>query len=255
MRTIAILLTALLCASALAGCAANDEGTPTPTPATSTPTDPFATPTAPATTPTPTPVTPTPVDETNETVIDETSFALEISGVPSFVGAGRAFSFVLNVTGEANLTTDHIGAHYGPNATTAPTTALLPGACEHVAGDLPGLYTVNCTIDEPGVYHLRGHARHVDAEANVTTHWWSQTEAVVSVVGSYTLTYGNLSAGLPATARANQTFTFTMNVTGDQNLTSDHIGAHYNTTSQSGDPTTAKYSEACEHVGGDVPGT
>lgn len=61
-------------------------------------------------------------------------------------------------------------------------------------------------------------------------------------------------ANVPATPVApNSTFTFDLAVDGDEQRTSDHIGAHFgnSTTTQ---PSTTVYASTCQHQGGALPG-
>lgn len=110
------------------------------------------------------------------------SYLVTIEGFPvGPVPANMTFSFTDRITGEHVRVSDHIGAHYGPNSTQAPSTTAYPVACQHTGGELPGTYQVTCTAPTlPGTYHLRGHAR--IGQGNESVSWWSgeQTFLVVA---------------------------------------------------------------------------
>lgn len=67
--------------------------------------------------------------------------------------------------------------------------------------------------------------------------------------GNYTLT----ATGVPATAVANQSFTFTLRAEGPAG-TSDHVGGHFGTNSTD-QPSVAAYPGACVHTAQTLPGT
>lgn len=235
MSRFVILTTLLLATGALAGCATDDGGDQgDPTPGTTTPGATTTTP--PATT---TPVSPTPG-------VDNESFALETAGVPAAVRANESFSFTLYVNGTDEASSDHIGAHYADNATEAPSASSM-GGCEHQSGDLPGEFTVTCTIAQPGTWHVYGHAR--VTQDNATVQWWAPPRAV-QVVGNHTLS-ASLSPDVPATATAGQNFTFTLTVDGPA-ATSDHVGAHFG-LNQTEQPSTTTLPQACQHQTVDLP--
>jgi hypothetical protein len=96
---------------------------------------------------------------------------LSVSNFPQVaVRSGSAFSFQLAITGP-QASSDHIGAHFGASAQPSPQVSGYSNACNHVAGDVPGTYTVTCTAPAAGTYYLRAHLRlGVDPGA---THSWS----------------------------------------------------------------------------------
>lgn len=254
MRTLAIVLLAVTVT--LSGCTILNGNSPTPktttTPATST-TEPTVTTTGTPTTSTTPSTTPTP------TGVPADAYTLAISDVPTSVEVGTKFNFTLNATGSTSRNSDHIGAHYGANSSTTPSTTVYGNACDHQTGALPGLYNVTCTISTLGIAHLRGHARL--AENGITTDYWS-AEANITVrgpVGNYTLTSPNATVGptgnavLPP-ATAGKAYTFTLNITGDATDTSDHIGAHYGYNTSTAVPTTKIYDHSCAHQAGSLPG-
>lgn len=247
------LLTLLLGLSlALAGCTGGDDGD---APATSTPVStPPATSTPVATTPvnaTPTPTTPPPANGTdNETAgLANDSYTLAAIGIPAQVEAGKKFNFTLFVNGTLSRTSDHIGAHYADNITVSP-----PGAgrrdCEHPTGAVPGVYLVNCTITTPGTWHVFGHLRL--AENGTTYNYWAAPQAVK--VRAYNLTL----VGFPTAPQvSNQSFTFTLNVNGTENVTSDHIGAHVFNASTATPTVSGQVAAAvgsCTHANGATAG-
>ena len=101
------------------------------------------------------------------------SYAITLEGFPvAPVPANTTFTFTDRITGDAVRTSDHIGAHFGPNSTQAPSTTAYPITCQHTHGDLPGTYQVTCTAPgTPGAYFLRGHAR--IGQGNASVSWWS----------------------------------------------------------------------------------
>lgn len=243
MRTLPLLLTALLAGAALAGCTGGDDSDSDPTPATATPgatpSDPFATPTAttPGATPPATPPTTAP---------PALDFTLAVAGAATQAKPNQTTSFTLHVNGTATTTTEHVGAHYANNATASP-----PGAgrsdCPHQGGVLPGSFNVSCTFAATGTWHVFGHAQANDGATVVD--WWAPAFAIR--VRDYNLTL----AGVPTTAADETNFSFTLNVTAlgaSDNATSNHIGAHYfnNTT----DSTTETAAGTCEHTTGGVVG-
>lgn len=245
------LLILLLVGAALAGCTGT---TPTPTTSSSTTTSTMTTSTMTTTTLT-TPTTPTQPENTSS--VNASDYSIETAGVPASVTPGENFTFTLYANGTKTHASDHIGAHFGHNSTngttTSPSTTFYDQACVHQAGNPPGVFTVTCNMPTAGVYYLRGHMRINDSGTLV--NFWSN-ESKVLAVGAYTL-QTSLQNGTSATntAHLNQPFTFTLWVNGTGNLTSDHIGAHYNESSQaSSAPSTVVYGEACTHQAGSVPG-
>lgn len=109
-------------------------------------------------------------------MLTATSFTITLADFPNApLAAGQAFHFNSTIAGAHephNHMSDHIGAHFGSNSTTAPSTTVYNKTCAHRAGALPGTYEVTCTAPtELGTYYLRGHARMT--EGNVTNQWWS----------------------------------------------------------------------------------
>lgn len=112
---------------------------------------------------------------------DGDGYTVTTSGVPSQATPGVPFTFTMTVDGPAG-TTDHLGAHYGRNATAPPTPAAYDQACDHQEATLPGTFTVSCTIVVPGTWHLRGHVR-TGAAPNFTHAWGPDTTITVGAGG------------------------------------------------------------------------
>lgn len=249
------LLTLLLGVSlVLAGCTGGDDpapGTPTgSTPTGSTPTTTTPASTTPVNATPTTPTTPAANDTGNATEgLTNASYALTAVGIPAQVEVGRAFNFTLFANGTLNRTTEHVGAHYADNVTTTPPG---PGRrdCAHATGSVPGVWLVNCTISQPGTWHVFGHLRLV--ENGTTYDYWAAPQAVK--VRNYTLTL----AGFPTTPQvSNQSFTFTLNLTGTENVTSDHVGAHVFNASTPNPTVSAQVAPAvgvCTHGSGFTAG-
>lgn len=234
-RPASLLLTILLLGAALAGCADGEDAPPATSPATTTPTpteDPVGT----------TPGTP-PANETTSP-LDSSTYTLDAAGIPAQVKPGQRVEFVLFVNGTVVRESDHVGAHYADNDTTTPP-AEGRRDCEHQAGELPGLFTVACTFQDVGTWYVWGHARINDS--GELRNWWTAAPAVVRV-RNHTLALFDV----PSSAASGANFTFRLNVSGGENVTTDHIGAHFfNDTNAS---TTATAAGDCEHVSGDAIG-
>lgn len=231
-RTFTLLATLLLASAALAGCALPGGDKPDTTTTTTTP------PTS-TTTTTPPPTTTTPPVTNETTPLSNSSYTLATSGIPAQVLLGQRFNFTLYANGTREATSDHVGAHFADNTTT-PISAATSQACEHASGALPGNFNVSCTISQVGTWYLYGHAR--GNESNTTYDWWATPVAVK--VRNYTL---NLTGAPTTPLTSNQTFTLLLNVTGTDNVTSDHIGAHwFNATTTA--PTAASSAGACAHL-------
>lgn len=236
LRTQTILLTLTLVAAALAGCTGGDEPPTTTTPETT-----------PTTTPTTTTPVTTPSNQTNgSSPLDASTFVLATSGVPGQAEPGKKVNFTLYVNGSQTVASDHIGAHYATNDTTNPPG---PGRqdCEHANGTLGGVFNVSCTFATEGTFYVWGHARVTDAAGE--HNWWTSAPFVVKV-----RTYNLTLAGVPSSAGSETNFTFTLNVTGMDNATSDHIGAHFWSASEA-NPTVANAAGACAHTEGGVLGS
>lgn len=112
------------------------------------------------------------------------TYELAVTDMPTLpVAAGDSFNFTLTVTGDETDVSDHIGAHFGLNATDDATVAVTDYAhgCAHAASEVPGTFTVTCTVPETAAtgstYYLRGHVRiTVDAQHNF---WSPETTFVV----------------------------------------------------------------------------
>lgn len=241
MRAITLLL-ALALSGLLAGCSmpgTDDETDPTPTPTAATPTSDPVFPTAtPSATPTATPTAP-PVAP----AFDSTSFQLATAGLPTQAKPGQRVNLTLFANGTASQASDHVGAHFANNTTAAPNASAMQ-ACDHAGATLPGTFTVNCTFPATGVWQVYGHAR--IGQGNDTLNYWAAPAAIT--VRNYTLAL----ADVPTSAQGSGTnFTFKLNVSGFDNATSDHVGAHYfNDTAT--EPTTESSAGACAHVAGAV---
>lgn len=104
---------------------------------------------------------------------DAASYTIMLSEFPvAPLEGGQEFPFNSTISGGIERASDHIGAHFGPNSTTAPSTTAYPSVCPHSIGQLPGTFQVTCAAPlNPGVYYLRGHAR--ITYGNESVNWWS----------------------------------------------------------------------------------
>ena len=241
-RTFALLLTVLLAATALAGCMRNEDDPPaTTTPGgTPTTTTPLATPimTTPGTTP----------PGNGTTPLDSSTFALAAVGAPAQVRIGGAANFTLFVNGSANVTSDHVGAHFANNDSTNPPAAGRSD-CNHVGGALPGTYNVTCAMAQAGAWYVWGHARVNDS--GTERSWWTATPFVVKA-RDY-----NVTLSAPTQQQASRSnFTVTVNVTalgGSDNATGEVNVYVYNETTAS--PSASGAAGSCTPVGTGVVGT
>lgn len=162
LKTLSLFLV-LLGAAFLAGCAADDDGAP--------PTD---------TTP-PGDDTSAPGDDADPPAdpADAPLFTLTATGFPGDIHAGEAFSFTLEIEGEGEVTSDHIGAHYAVESSDVASLDNYPHACAHQEGIAPGTFTVTCTFAEEGNYHLRGHLRLAQGD-DTYAHYWSAEHTLVA---------------------------------------------------------------------------
>jgi len=230
-RVATLLLTTLLVGVALAGCTGGDETPPTTTPETTPPAtqDPVTT----------TPVTTTP--DMTPSPFDSSTYTLEAAGLPAQVKPGQRVNFTLFVNGTLTSLSDHVGAHYADNDTTSPP-AEGRRDCEHQAGDLPGLFTVACTFLDVGTWYVWGHARINDS--GELRNWWTAAPTVVHV-RNHTLVLSGVPTS-PQASRAN--FTVNLSISGSENVTTDHVGAHY--FNDSTNATTDTAAGDCQHVTG-----
>lgn len=106
--------------------------------------------------------------------VDADTYTIVLEEFPAApMEAGANLTFRNRVLGSVQAYSDHIGAHFGRNSTTSPSTVVYNLTCAHQVGNLPGVFTVNCVApQEPGTYFLRGHARITEAGGNVD--WWSE---------------------------------------------------------------------------------
>lgn len=234
MRSFSLLSTFVLVATALAGCIGGEEGTPTPTPMTveSTP--------SPVVTPTPTAVV-TPTPPTTLPPLDSSTYQLAVAGMPTQAKPGARFNFTLFANGSVTRASDHIGGHFAGNDTTNPPVPPGRGDCEHQAGDLPGQFVVDCTLGTVGTWYVWGHARINDS--GELRNWWPATPAIVKV-RNFTVEVSGVPTA-PVASKSN--FTIRVNVTGTENATSNHLGAHYWNATQP-NPTAANSTGACAHL-------
>ena len=101
-----------------------------------------------------------------------TTYLVQAS-IPTLVQSGEDFSINVTVTGPSDRSSDHIGAHFGANRTSAPSTMVYNMTCTHQTAALPGTFQSRCSAPaDPGVYYLRGHVRII--ESNVTHQWWGE---------------------------------------------------------------------------------
>ncbi|HET6405863.1 MAG TPA: hypothetical protein VFH78_14565 [Candidatus Thermoplasmatota archaeon] len=249
MRTLTLLLTALLAGAALAGCTANDGGDEPPATTTPQASTPAATPTL---TPTATPVATPPVTPTTGTSpLDSSTYTIETVGMPTQVKPGTRFNFTMYVNGSLSRESDHVGAHYADNDTVSPPEVPGRRDCEHDDGTFPGVFVVNCTLQNVGTWHVWGHARINDS--GELRNWWSATPFQVKV-RDYNVTLSNVPTSMQ---QSNQSFTVTLAlaaINGSDNVTSDHIGVHWWNATEP-EPTTANSAGLCEHVAGGSVGT
>ena len=107
--------------------------------------------------------------------VDSSTYAIVLEDFPAApVEAGANLTFKDRVTGSVQAYSDHIGAHFGRNTTTAPSTTVYNVTCAHQAGTLPGVFTVTCAApQDPGTYFLRGHARITQPDGTQVS-WWSE---------------------------------------------------------------------------------
>lgn len=236
-RSLTLLLTLVIAASALAGCTLggkdNDDTVVTPIVDTTPTTDPFATPppVTPAVTPSVTPPT--------APVLDTSSYGLAAAGAPGQAKPGSKFNFTLFANGTTTHASDHIGAHYANNDTAAPNASAMK-ACDHATGNLPGQFVVTCTLADQGTWYIYGHARITDTSQH---DWWVATPLVVKV-RDYTLAV----SGIPTNAQTSGgNFSFQVNISGTDNVTTDHIGAHFWNASET-NPTIQNAAGACAHI-------
>lgn len=240
-RTVTLVAVLVLASTALAGCTfpGGDDGNGNTTTTTTTTTPPTQT--------TPTGTTPPTQDGNTTGPLTNSSFSVATSGIPGQALPGARFNFTVYVNGTGNVSTDHVGAHFADNATTTPLVASAMRTCEHGMGSLPGSFNVACRIDQTGTWYVYGHARANDTGG--TFDWWATPVAVK--VRNYTL---NLTGAPTTPVLGNQSFTLTLAINGTDNVTSDHIGAHwFNATTAS--PTVAGSGGACAHVNAAVVGS
>ena len=245
MRSFSFLLISVLVAAALAGCTGGDDTTSTPTPDVTEP--PLVTPTT--TTP---PVTTPIVTPTTQPVLDSSTYSLTSVGIPTMAKPGAKFNFTLFVNGSVARNSDHLGAHFADNDTTDPPVSPGRKDCEHdTDADLPGVFVVNCTINDIGTWYVWGHARINDS--GELRNWWPTTPAIVKV-RDYNATLSGVPTNIQ-TSGANFSVTLTLAAIGaSENVTSNHIGVHYwNATEQN--PSRANAAGACEHAAGGAVGT
>lgn len=136
------LLAALLLASLLSGCAADDGDTP----------------------------------------LGTDTFHMELSGMPTRpMAPGESFNVTVRAEHGMGMrgmhSSDHIGAHMWNMSVADPTAALGQAmTCQHVADEMPGDWQARCTAPmEPGTYHVRAHAR-MPGEGDQMHHWWSDEQ-------------------------------------------------------------------------------
>lgn len=238
-RTDSTLAALLLAATALTGCAFGGNGDDDQDDATTTTTG--TSPTGGTTTTTP------PTGQTNTTPpLSNSSFTVATSGLPAQAMLGSPVNLTVFVNGTASATSDHVGAHFANNTTTAPSATGM-SVCAHVGGALPGVLTTSCTFPAEGTWYVYGHAR--AADANGTFEYWATPTAVK--VRNYTLAL----QGAPTTPiPGNTTFNVRLQANGTDNVTSDHIDVHwFNATTAN--PTVASASGSCTAISGPVVNT
>jgi hypothetical protein len=103
------------------------------------------------------------------------SYGVMAMDTPQSVSPGANFTVLVHVEsidGQTRMS-NHIGAHFGPTSTDAPSTTVYTSACVHTTGNLPGMYNVTCKAPATaGTIYLRGHARIVKADGT-NQDWWS----------------------------------------------------------------------------------
>lgn len=112
------------------------------------------------------------------------TYTLSAEGVPATVAVNTTFDFTLQVQGDMDRNSDHVGADYWAFSTDDPTEDRVrrKGACTHLVGehDVPGTFDVSCTFVDTGTLYLRGHVRVADGER--TFDYWTP-EHVIQVEG------------------------------------------------------------------------
>lgn len=238
MRLHAIFLAASLVSIALAGCTGGDDAPVATSPATTSPaiSDPIMT--TPATT------TPATTPPPAGPVFDSSTYALALVASAPHVKVGERLNLTLHVNGTQNATAQTLGAYFSANE-TPPASIEDAGACEQENGTLPGVHEIWCAFPEAGVWYVWGHASLDDA--GETRQWWTSTGVRVEA-RSYTLTLSEV----PTSASSGSAFSFTLQISGAPNGTTDHIGAHFfNDTASS---TTEAQAGECQHTTGEAVG-
>lgn len=112
------------------------------------------------------------------------TYTLTLRGAPAIVSANSTFAFELQVDGDIERASDHVGAHFGNTSSQAPSTTVYASACAHQIGTVPSedaAFTVTCKAPTKlGIYYLRGHVRII--EGNQTFNWWSAEHTFTVVV-------------------------------------------------------------------------
>lgn len=182
--------------------------------------------------------------------IDEDTYELEAIGL---VFSGTNAQFGLDATGPLSTFTDHIGGHYWTSAVDDPTAAFddRAGNCAHVpgGGELPGTFQVDCDLKHFGPLAIYGHAR-ATADDQVY-NYWSEAQMVTVLPDDDTF-----ALAIEDLEELEDGVSFTVNITGDLEGTSTHIGGHY-WDAPTNNPTVAGSVGGCVHVagGGTVPGS
>ncbi len=105
-------------------------------------------------------------------------YTLTVADTPPIAIAGVAFTFELTTEGEFPSNSTHIGAHYADNTTAAPVASAMK-TCDHAEGSAPGTYTVTCTIEEPGTWHIYGHYQ-IESAGTKLNFWADPFELTVA---------------------------------------------------------------------------
>lgn len=115
--------------------------------------------------------------------VSRPSYDLVLVDPPTHAVAGEEVTLQLAIDGPQGFESDHIGAHFGPQAQEEPSVPAYPGTCQHQAGALPDTFQVTCVFHENGTIHLRGHMRLVHGQAQVD-HWTEEHAIAVEAGGA-----------------------------------------------------------------------
>ena len=112
--------------------------------------------------------------------VSSDSFSVTVSDLRPTVVAGAPFTINVTFTGAKAIASNHLGAHFGGNHTTVPSTSVYTTSCIHETSVTPpGKFQIHCNAPtKPGVYYLRGHGR---PSSDATVNWWSDEQTFTVV--------------------------------------------------------------------------